>query len=61
MGTAKMGRNAQRMLANIGCERIENEEFTFKGVRVLLHNRAIECLNDQAREFEERLQKETAE
>lgn len=35
------------MLSDIGFTRIENEEIWMGPVRILLHNRAIECLNEQ--------------
>lgn len=53
--SAKMNRLAQRMLASIGAERIENDEVTIKGVRMLLSRRGIELLNQQANENDERL------
>lgn len=47
MGTAKLNRKAQKMLGDLGFTRIENEEVWLGPVRFLLHNRAIECLNQQ--------------
>jgi hypothetical protein len=51
-----LSRTAQRMLANIGVDRIEKREVTIRGVRFLLNDRAIACLNFQANEHEERAQ-----
>jgi hypothetical protein len=54
--SAHFSRLAQRMLANIGCDRIDDGEVTIHGVRLILSRRGIHYLNEAAKEQEERLQ-----
>jgi hypothetical protein len=49
--TAKLSRQAQRMLADLGFERIENDDITIGPVTILLSRRAIDHLNCQAIEL----------
>jgi len=45
---AVLSRQAQRMLADLGFERIEQDEITIDQVTILLSRRAIDHLNCQA-------------
>ena len=47
MGNAHMNRKAQKMLADAGFTRIENDEIWMGPIKILLNRRAIECLNQQ--------------
>jgi hypothetical protein len=49
--TAKLSRQAQRMLSDIGFESIENDDITIGPVKILLSRRAIDQLNCQAIEL----------
>lgn len=53
-GFAKFTRPAQRMLADAGFDQITPSELQIRGVRILMFNRAIECINEQAREAAQR-------
>jgi hypothetical protein len=47
---AKFSRTAQKMLGDAGFSEITPSELHINGVRILLSNRAVECINQQARD-----------
>lgn len=47
---AKFSRQAQKLLDDAGFDQITPSELHINGVRILLSNRAVECINEQARE-----------
>jgi hypothetical protein len=49
-GFARFTREAQKMLGDAGFDQITPSEIHINGVRILLSNRAVECINGQARE-----------